>query len=358
MHGLGLFVVHTLCIFPFLSRPISRKCQWIVRILFCTWAAGTLPNFPHACMLALHAWNSKYWAWIFLLVLLQIPTMLLSVVFVLFSLSSAFCGVITSIQLAEFLSSQRVNSSSSFLGIFFLSGGCSNPFFLPVLWDLLLLAIFVLQHSGMVSSFWKDTLSNWGLQPIQRSLYVFATAMSLQWIMSRFESLPGPSVWFIDTAERPLLWFFFLAVHVLCWLTIYGSALTMDFGELIGFKQVLYYISGNEQPLAMKSQQVQRLYRHLRHPGVLPMMVILWLHPIMSVSRLLVALTWSLYLIFGHSVTHEDYDYVTCQMKKKAHSLRDQFGLFHWHHKCLTTVYLQCHMLDAVTSLCLANCRV
>ena len=254
--------------------------------------------------------------------------MLRTLLFWIIALVAFFCGLVTSLQLAEFLSAQAVNSSSSFLGVVFVGGACSGPFFLPVLWDLLLMALFVLQHSGMASAWWKRKMFNWDLQPIDRSVYILATSLALQWIMSRWDTLPGPAVWFIDTSERPLLWAFFFVLHVVCWVTVYGAALIMDFPELMGIKQVYYLCNLDaDHPMLHKARTAQKFYKHMRHSGVLCIMIILWVHPIMTVARLFLGLVWSLYLIFGHRVNDQDYIYLKEQMRKKSASLRQNFGL-------------------------------
>ena len=209
-----------------------------------------------------------------------------------------------------------------------IGGSCGGPFFLPVLWDLLLLLLFVVQHSGMASSYWKQKLFDWGLQAIDRSLYILATSFMLQWIMSRWDTLPGPALWLIDTSERPLLWAFFLLIHAACWLTVYGAALIMDFAELMGIKQVYYLCNlDSGHPMLHKARPAQKFYKHLRHSGLLCFMIILWVHPVMTVARLFLALVWSLYLIFGHRVTDQDYNYLKEQMSKKSTSFRQSFGL-------------------------------
>ncbi len=38
-------------------------------------------------------------------------------------------------------------------------------------------------------------------------------------------------------------------------------------------------------PILHKSRQAQRLYRHMRHPGAWCFLVILWVHPLMTLGR-------------------------------------------------------------------------
>jgi hypothetical protein len=145
--------------------------------------------------------------------------------------------------------------------------------------------------------------------------------------MLHYHFLPGLCLWYIQTSDRPWLWLFFCIIHALSWLTIYACLLIMDFTEFVGVKQVYYYlVKDGLHPMDEKARPVQSVYRHLRHPGVMCFLVILWVHPVMSLSRLFLALAFSFYLLFGHRVKPDDYTYLRRQFEKKAHSLQEQFS--------------------------------
>ncbi|KAK2178524.1 hypothetical protein NP493_540g02009 [Ridgeia piscesae] len=224
----------------------------------------------------------------------------------------------TAIQLAEFLSSQSLRATLSW-GIELSENTCKGT---GIWWSLLqngiLLLVFVLQHSLMATDCWKNLLSTLHLTVIERPIYVIATAYALQTLMVNWLSVPEAFVWFIDTSHgRPVLWTFFFLFHLLAWLIVYGSALTMDIAELIGIKQVYYYSLGLGDPLQYKSRRAQSLYRHMRHPGTCCLLAILWIHPIMTLGRFLLALCWSFYLLFGNHVDDGDYVYVGEQITRK-----------------------------------------
>ena len=66
-----------------------------------------------------------------------------------------------------------------------------------------------------------------------------------------------------------------------------------------------------------KSLNAQRLYSHMRHPGAWCFLVVLWLHPLMTLGRFVLALMWTMYLLFGHTVDEKDYEYVEVQVTRK-----------------------------------------
>ncbi|KAI0213823.1 Nurim [Lamellibrachia satsuma] len=227
----------------------------------------------------------------------------------------------TAIQLAVFLSSQSISSTLSW-GIELSENTCNDT---GVWWTLLqnaaLLLVFVLQHSLMATDWWKNFMSTFHVKVIERPIYVIATAYALQTLIINWHSLSHAAVWFVDTSHgRPVLWTFFFLLHLSAWLIVYGSALTMDIAELTGVKQVYYYSLGLGYPLQYKSRRAQSLYGHMRHPGTCCLLVIMWVHPVMTLGRFLLALSWSFYLILGNQVTGDDYVYVEEQISRKRWS--------------------------------------
>ena len=56
--------------------------------------------------------------------------------------------------------------------------------------------------------------------------------------MYYWRHFPCSALWYIDLRERPLTNLFFYVTHILMWVLMYAVALTMDFAELVGLKQV------------------------------------------------------------------------------------------------------------------------
>ena len=55
-----------------------------------------------------------------------------------------------------------------------------HAFLEPLLYDMLLVLLFVTQHSIMATDWWKDILDDFGLRHITRSIYCFVTSVALQ----------------------------------------------------------------------------------------------------------------------------------------------------------------------------------
>ncbi|XP_065271916.1 nurim isoform X4 [Emys orbicularis] len=188
----------------------------------------------------------------------------------------------------------------------------------PLAVDLGLVVLFVLQHSLMATAPVKRwTTSCFGV--LQRSFYVFCTALALQLLMRYWQPVRhGPLLWNACTEPWdtwvPLICFI---LHFIAWLVIFSVILIFDYAELMGVKQVYYHCLGMGDPLALKSVRAVRLYSHLRHPVYLEFLLVLWAVPCLSLDRLLLAGLFTTYLSCGHSLDQQDYLYLRAQLDKK-----------------------------------------
>lgn len=64
------------------------------------------------------------------------------------------------------------------------------------------------------------------------------SATVLQVAIRNWQCTTDARLWFLDTSNRPVVWFVFTVFHVIGWTLILGSTLLMDICELIGVKQV------------------------------------------------------------------------------------------------------------------------
>ncbi|KAK6191544.1 hypothetical protein SNE40_003206 [Patella caerulea] len=190
--------------------------------------------------------------------------------------------------------------------------------FRHIIFDVCLIGIFILQHSLMACSFFKNGISKCGLKPVERCIYVAFTGLTLMILIYFWQPVYSLSAWLIDTNESWVLWFFFNLVHCFAWLIIFLEVLIMEPMELIGWKQVYYSFKGYNSPISYKSKGMQKLYRHMRHPGATCFFLILWIHPLMSVDRLILAWFLSMYLKCGFDVKASDYGYYKKHMLGKV----------------------------------------
>ena len=77
-----------------------------------------------------------------------------------------------------------------------------------------------------------------------------------------------------------------------------------------------------DEPIKFKAAEQRRLLNNARHPLLIGPLLVLWLVPIMSADRLLVAILLPIYQIWGNRVTKADSGYVRIQYQKKVTELR------------------------------------
>lgn len=157
--------------------------------------------------------------------------------------------------------------------------------------DMALIALFGVQHSVMARPGFKRWWTRLVPQVAERSTYLFATGAVLLPVYLFWQPLPG-TVWELESAAaRGLVWALFalgLGVGV-------AATFAIDHFELFGLRQVWAHFRGRTfTPPAFKTP---RLYRVVRHPMQLGMLVLLWAAPTLTVGRALFASGMTLYVL-------------------------------------------------------------
>jgi len=127
-----------------------------------------------------------------------------SVIYWIIALFTFLLTLFTTFNLTQFVSSQSIplNVSASGIVLGSVVYSCSSgSFFIPLLWNLLYLALFLIQHAGMASQWWKSRVDELGLGPLERCLYVLMTCFTLELFMRNSPPLHGPALWSINTGE-------------------------------------------------------------------------------------------------------------------------------------------------------------
>jgi protein-S-isoprenylcysteine O-methyltransferase Ste14 len=226
---------------------------------------------------------------------------------------STFCTII---ELMYFLSDPNYNKKVSI----------SRDAWLSVSWSLLvnmiLLSLFILQHSLLAVSGVKSAIKNYGMQDLYRSFYVITTTAVLQILIRNWFNIPEVTLWKFNMNFRPF-WWLYTTIHIIAWLIIYIGNICMDVNELIGIKQIYYSIINLPDPNSRKSYQLQRLNSHMRHPSFVAFLLIFWSVPIMSLDRLLLATIFTLYMFISWTTDENDYAYQYSQYIRKFHELEN-----------------------------------
>ncbi|XP_065911280.1 nurim-like [Dysidea avara] len=187
--------------------------------------------------------------------------------------------------------------------------------------NVTLLILFAVFHTGMASKMYKKLFKQLGMMPFCRTSYVLVTCTIIQVISMYWRPILSYYLWNIGDSDLVVL--LMGIVHCLAWLQMVCSLFHLDHLELFGIKQLYYMLwLSQDEPIKFKAAEQQRLFNNARHPLLIGPLLVLWLVPIMSADRLLVAILLPVYQIWGNRVTQADCGYVRIQYQKKVTELR------------------------------------
>jgi methanethiol S-methyltransferase len=165
--------------------------------------------------------------------------------------------------------------------------------------DLLLVGLFAIQHSMMARPAFKQWWANILPVACQRSTYVLLSSLILLLLFWQWRPIPTP-VWQIDGTAAWLL----TGVYWLGWLTVLASTFMIDHFDLSGLRQAFFALRGAEIP--GQSFKTPLLYKIVRHPLMLGLLLAYWATPEMTVGHLLFAIMNTVYILVGLQFEERD----------------------------------------------------
>ncbi|MEO8020463.1 methanethiol S-methyltransferase [Polaromonas sp.] len=197
--------------------------------------------------------------------------------------------------------------------------GASAPVGVALRTDLLLLAMFGIQHSVMARQGFKRWWTRVVPAALERSTYLLATCAVLVAMFWFWLPIKAPIVWQVDhSVGVALLW----SLFGLGWLLALLSTFLINHFELFGLQQVLARLTRRAMPEAQFRTPL--LYRYVRHPLYAGLLLGLWSVPVMTGGRLLFALGLSAYILIG--IAFEERDLLQ-QFGDRYRRYREQVGM-------------------------------
>ena len=170
---------------------------------------------------------------------------------------------------------------------------------LAVCIDLALVAVFGLQHSVMARPWFKRRVMSWIPEGLERATYVHMANMALFILILLWQPIPA-EVWNVeDSAARDVLWLLFGAG----WAILFLGAWSFGLRELLGLEQVRAWTEGRPHASRLKTGL---LYRWLRHPMYVGVLLGVWATPRMSFGHLLLALALTAYVLIAMRYEERD----------------------------------------------------
>ena len=166
--------------------------------------------------------------------------------------------------------------------------------------DVLLVALFGLQHSVMARPGFKAWWTRFVPGSVERSTYVLASSLVLIALLAFWQPI-GATIWHL---EGELARGAMRALFVLGFLTVLYSTFLIDHFDLFGLRQVFLRFRGRSY--TEKHFATPSLYRFIRHPLYVGWILVFWAAPTLSAGHALFALGMTAYILVA--IPYEERD--------------------------------------------------
>ena len=168
--------------------------------------------------------------------------------------------------------------------------------------DLALIALFGLQHSVMARRGFKAWMTRHVPMHLERSTYLVATSLVLGILMAFWQPLPG-HLW---NVEEGLLASTLTGIALGGWGLVLLTTFLINHADLFGLRQV--WLNARNLPYTPVEFKAPWLYRWIRHPMQLGVLIGLWCTPSMTVSHLLLSGGMTAYVLIGLMYEERDLE--------------------------------------------------
>jgi len=171
--------------------------------------------------------------------------------------------------------------------------GAAPPTFEAVGTNLVLIALFGLSHTVMARQGFKAFLTKFIPPAAERSTYVLVSALSIAVLVAFWRPISG-SLWEVTS---PAGVFALKAIAMSGWMLVVYATFAINHFDLFGLRQVWLHLrnrSYTDLPM-----QDPFLYKIVRHPMQLGVLIGIWFTPDMTMGHLLMAGGLSLYIVVG-----------------------------------------------------------
>lgn len=164
---------------------------------------------------------------------------------------------------------------------------------LAIVWNVLLVAIWGFQHTGMASTKFKKWWTRYMPAPIERSTYlVFVAAMTAGLILF-WAPLPTVLYDLSGTTIGAVL----LGSYFLGWTITLIATFLINHFHLFGLEQAYRLVSRTQSK--KDTFRTPLFYKLVRHPMMTGILISLWSAPELTIGRLVLNLAMTGYIIIG-----------------------------------------------------------
>jgi methanethiol S-methyltransferase len=174
------------------------------------------------------------------------------------------------------------------------------PLGLALLIDVVLLVLFATQHSVMARPAFKRWWTRIVPKEAERSTYTLFASIILIALYAYWEPLGG-GVW---NVESPIGRAVLLGLFALGWALVFLSSFLINHFDLFGLRQI--WLQLRRQPYKELPFKTPALYRVVRHPLYVGLLLAFWSTPTMTVTHLVFAIATTLYILIAIQLEERD----------------------------------------------------
>jgi protein-S-isoprenylcysteine O-methyltransferase Ste14 len=171
--------------------------------------------------------------------------------------------------------------------------GPSVPLAEALVTDLLLVALFGVQHTIMARTRFKLWLTKIVPQPAERSTFVLAATLVVIAMMAFWKPIPTV-LWDVSGGT---LGDVLIGISLGGWGIVLWSTFLINHFDLFGPRQVV--LCFQSKPYTPVEFEMPAIYRYVRHPMYLGLFIAFWITPTMTVGHLVFAGGMTAYTLIG-----------------------------------------------------------
>ncbi|MCO6436431.1 MAG: isoprenylcysteine carboxylmethyltransferase family protein [Phycisphaerae bacterium] len=180
------------------------------------------------------------------------------------------------------------------------AGGPSAPIAAAVVINLALIGLFGLQHTIMARPGFKMWWTQWIPRSMERSTFVLVASLCFILLFWQWRPIGG-YLWHVESAiGRRML----IGLSLLGWATLFFTTYLINHFHLFGLQQGWEALRGREAGEPRFTKPI--LYRYVRHPMMLGILLGMWATPDMTMGHLLFAGGFTVYVIIGVHLEEQD----------------------------------------------------
>jgi protein-S-isoprenylcysteine O-methyltransferase Ste14 len=181
-----------------------------------------------------------------------------------------------------------------------IDSGTAGPLIQSAVVDTMLIALFAIQHSVMARQGFKRWWTRIVPPSVERSTYVLFTSFVLLILYWQWQPIPAP-IW---TVQNPIAAGLIGGIFWLGWVVLVASTFMLSHFDLFGLSQVFARLF--DKQLSKSNFRAPLLYRYVRHPIYLGVLLAVWATPAMTAGHLLFSVVITGYILIGIQLEEHD----------------------------------------------------